>query len=254
MFILQGIVPPSREETDEDKVLKGVVRVEMVQNPSDYIPTILARVKREYMVRTYKVNDWITCEDFLEKVAQKSGKLLKGGEPDFNTVAKMVLNDWQRGKIPFFVPPPGCEMPPPPPPPSTETTNPEATNPEATIPETTEPETQDPEEVETKASKSRTDQDFSMIRMSHRFDEAGDLDLETGNSTFDVSTFDVSQNDDSMADTSQDDSKIVESEEDDEEVEELTPKKRKNSPKKKSKSAKKVKTASGVFEVFDVKS
>merc|ERR1712004_724439 len=21
-------------------------------------------------------------------------------------------NDWQRGKIPFFVPPPGCEMPP----------------------------------------------------------------------------------------------------------------------------------------------
>merc|ERR1711860_249012 len=42
----------------------------------------------------------------------KYGKLLKGGEPDVNTVAKMVLNDWQRGKIPFFVPPPGCEMPP----------------------------------------------------------------------------------------------------------------------------------------------
>jgi hypothetical protein len=43
-FPTQGIVPPNREESDEDKVLKGVVRVEMVQNPADYIPTILARL------------------------------------------------------------------------------------------------------------------------------------------------------------------------------------------------------------------
>lgn len=31
---------------------------------------------------------------------------LQGGEPDLMTAAKMVLHDWQRGKIPFFVPPP----------------------------------------------------------------------------------------------------------------------------------------------------
>lgn len=31
------------------------------------------------------------------------------GEPDIQTVAKMVLNDWQRGKIPYFVRPPGSE-------------------------------------------------------------------------------------------------------------------------------------------------
>jgi nuclear GTP-binding protein len=33
----------------------------------------------------------------------------QGGEPDLTTVAKMVLHDWQRGKIPFFVPPPQHE-------------------------------------------------------------------------------------------------------------------------------------------------
>lgn len=32
--------------------------------------------------------------------------VLQGGEPDLMTAAKMVLHDWQRGKIPFFVPPP----------------------------------------------------------------------------------------------------------------------------------------------------
>lgn len=30
--------------------------------------------------------------------------------PDVNTVAKMVLNDWLRGKIPYFVKPPGVSV------------------------------------------------------------------------------------------------------------------------------------------------
>lgn len=100
---------PGDQETDEDKVLKGVVRVEMVDNPSDYIPGLLSKVKTKYVSRTYRVPEgWTSHVDFLEKVAQRSGKLLKGGEPDLNTVAKMILNDWQRGKIPFFTAPPGC--------------------------------------------------------------------------------------------------------------------------------------------------
>lgn len=34
----------------------------------------------------------------------------QGGQPDISTVAKMVLNDWQRGKLPYFVLPPGTEV------------------------------------------------------------------------------------------------------------------------------------------------
>jgi len=106
-----GVVHPSTE-SDEEKVLKGVVRVEMVKDPEDYVDAVLQRVKKQYIERTYKVSDWENTTDFLEKVAQRSGRLIKGGEFDINTVAKMVLNDWQRGKLPFFVPPPGCEMEP----------------------------------------------------------------------------------------------------------------------------------------------
>ena len=58
--------------------------------------------------RAYKIKQWDDAEDFLTRLAQVSGKLLKGGEPDLNTAAKMVLYDWQRGKIPFFVLPPGA--------------------------------------------------------------------------------------------------------------------------------------------------
>lgn len=34
------------------------------------------------------------------------GRLLKQGEPDLEGVAKIVLSDWVRGRIPYFVPPP----------------------------------------------------------------------------------------------------------------------------------------------------
>lgn len=42
-------------------------------------------------------------------VCSKCHSLLQGGEPDLMTAAKMVLFDWQQGKIPFFVPPPQQE-------------------------------------------------------------------------------------------------------------------------------------------------
>ncbi|XP_066137803.1 nucleolar GTP-binding protein 2 [Euwallacea fornicatus] len=103
-----GVVYPSAE-TDTEKVLKGVVRVELVNNPEDYIAAVLERVKKDYIIKTYKVEDWKDSIDFLEKMAQRSGRLLKGGEPDISSVAKMILNDWQRGKLPFFVCPPGFE-------------------------------------------------------------------------------------------------------------------------------------------------
>lgn len=105
-----GVVYPSAE-TDTEKVLKGVVRVELVNNPEDYIAAILERVRPEYMAKTYKVSDWSNHQEFLEKLAFKSGKLLKKGEPDISIVARMVLNDWQRGKLPFYVAPDGYEQP-----------------------------------------------------------------------------------------------------------------------------------------------
>ncbi|KAJ9589001.1 hypothetical protein L9F63_017696 [Diploptera punctata] len=105
-----GVVYPSAE-TDVEKVLKGVVRVELVENPEDYISHVLARVKREYLIKTYKVEEWESSQEFLEKLAARMGKLLKGGEPDVSAIARIILNDWQRGKLPFYVAPPGFEVP-----------------------------------------------------------------------------------------------------------------------------------------------
>ncbi|PKI82940.1 GTPase required for pre-60S ribosomal subunit nuclear export and maturation [Malassezia vespertilionis] len=101
-----GIVPVSAHDSETGTVLKGVVRVENLETPSEHIASLLSRVKPEYIKRTYHLDAWHDAEDFLSQLSQRMGKLRKGGEPDLDVSAKMVLNDWIRGKIPFFVPPP----------------------------------------------------------------------------------------------------------------------------------------------------
>ncbi|KOS23428.1 Nucleolar GTP-binding protein 2 [Escovopsis weberi] len=101
-----GIVPPSSTDTPTDLVLRGVVRVEKVEHPEQYIAAVLGRVKRRHLEKTYDITGWETATDLLEVLARKAGRLLRGGEPDLDGVAKMILNDFMRGKIPWFTPPP----------------------------------------------------------------------------------------------------------------------------------------------------
>lgn len=96
-------------DSETDIVLKGVVRVTNLHDAAEHIGEVLKRVKKEHLQRAYKIKEWDDENDFLLQLCKSTGKLLKGGEPDHMTAAKMVLHDWQRGKIPFFVPPPRLE-------------------------------------------------------------------------------------------------------------------------------------------------
>lgn len=99
-----GIVPPNAQDTETDILLRGVVRVENVSNPEQYIPAVLSKCKQQHLERTYEIKGWTNSTEFCEMLARKGGRLLKGGEADMDGVAKMVLNDFMRGKIPWFTP------------------------------------------------------------------------------------------------------------------------------------------------------
>eukprot|EP00761_Pharyngomonas_kirbyi_P003703 gb/GECH01003707.1/.p1 GENE.gb/GECH01003707.1/~~gb/GECH01003707.1/.p1 ORF type:complete len:683 (+),score=208.91 gb/GECH01003707.1/:1-2049(+) len=101
-----GVVYHSSGDSPDDLVLKGVVRVENLSDASQHIPAVMNRVKREYLEKTYGVTSWKTPNSFLGILAKKSGKLLKGGVPNYDAVSKRVLYDWQRGNLPWFTVPP----------------------------------------------------------------------------------------------------------------------------------------------------
>jgi len=100
-----GIVPPNTADTDEDILLRGVVRVENVSNPEQYVAAALRKCQQRHIQRTYDIGPFADATEFLETLARKGGRLLRGGEADLDGVAKMVLNDFLRGKIPWFTPP-----------------------------------------------------------------------------------------------------------------------------------------------------
>eukprot|EP00038_Savillea_parva_P006680 m.165190 g.165190 ORF g.165190 m.165190 type:complete len:734 (-) comp12529_c0_seq1:968-3169(-) len=105
-----GVVYPTGD-SESAVVLKGVVRVEQLKTPEDYIPAVLERARPQYIERLYGIKaatpDQAT--DFLERLALRLGRLLKGAEPDVRSVAIIVLHDWQTGKIPYFCLPPARE-------------------------------------------------------------------------------------------------------------------------------------------------
>ena len=96
-------------DDEVETVLKGVVRSERLKDPVDFVKPMLERARKEHIQKVYGVQDWTDDIDFLTKVAKAKGKLLPSGEADMPTVAKMMINDWQRGKIPYFVAPPRPE-------------------------------------------------------------------------------------------------------------------------------------------------
>ena len=104
-----GVVPPSPTDSEEDILMRGVVRVENVQNPGQYIDAVLKRCKPHHIERTYGVRVSGSATDLLDTLAKKGGRLLKGGEADANGVARMILNDFLRGKLPWFTAPPANE-------------------------------------------------------------------------------------------------------------------------------------------------
>lgn len=108
-----GVVHSGSGDNDTQLVLKGVIRVENLTDATEHIDDVLARIKPEYLRRAYNLKQWSSSEDFLTQVATQGGRLLRGGEADLNTAAKMVLYDWQRGKIPFFAMPPNHTDEPP---------------------------------------------------------------------------------------------------------------------------------------------
>lgn len=101
-----GVVPPNANDTEEDILLRGVCRVENVHNPEQYIPAVLRRVQPRHLERTYGIKYQENYLDWLALLARQGGRLLKGGEADLDGVAKMVINDFLRGKIPWYTPPP----------------------------------------------------------------------------------------------------------------------------------------------------
>jgi len=86
--------------------LRNAIRVERLEDPLPAVGEILARARKETLMELYTIPRFEGVDDFLRAVATRRGKLKRGGVPDSLAAARMVLTDWNGGRIPF------CTLPP----------------------------------------------------------------------------------------------------------------------------------------------
>ena len=103
-----GVVVDTAGDTETDSVLKGVVRAERLENPEDFVDAICETVRREHIAAQYKIpkDGWTNSTELMEVIAMRAGRLLKGGDPCLRSAAIMLINDFQRGRLPHYVAPP----------------------------------------------------------------------------------------------------------------------------------------------------
>lgn len=97
-----GVVSPLSQGT----LLLNCLRVECIEDPILPVSQILERIPKSQMMVTYNVLNYNCAEEFLGYVGRARGKLKKGGVPDLDAAARLVLNDWNRGLISFCTEPP----------------------------------------------------------------------------------------------------------------------------------------------------
>lgn len=92
--------------SDTQVILRNAVKVEQLVDPTEPVEALLGRCNKHQIMEKYCVADYRNGTEFLALLASRLGKLKKGGIPDTKTAAKVVLQDWNSGKISFYTHPP----------------------------------------------------------------------------------------------------------------------------------------------------
>ena len=100
----------------EDNILQNVIRTEEIKDPIEVVRKILQKVETQYIIELYQLDvsamkgTEITGERLLYLIGEKMKKYKKGGLIDLDKAARLVINDWNEGKLKYFTLPPNDDM------------------------------------------------------------------------------------------------------------------------------------------------
>lgn len=87
-------------------VLRNCIRIEQLADPLLPVEMILRRVGPEPLMAAYSLPAFDDITEFLALIAQARSKHKRGGSLDLEAAARIVLQDWNGGDIPFYTLPP----------------------------------------------------------------------------------------------------------------------------------------------------
>lgn len=96
-----------------DAILRNGIDADSIKDPIPAVQALLERCTMDSLMMTYNVPAFPTGPEgvmtFLAMVARSKGRVLKGSIPDKVMAARLVIKDWNKGKIPYYSIPPNEE-------------------------------------------------------------------------------------------------------------------------------------------------
>lgn len=100
-----GIVFTS-STSEAEAALRNAVKVEQLQDVIAPVELILQKCSKEQLMEIYQIGPFEGIVEYLTLIAKKRGKIKSGGIVDIDSAAKVVIADWNGGKIPYMSRPP----------------------------------------------------------------------------------------------------------------------------------------------------
>ena len=100
---------------DENNILHNVIRTEDIKEPLEVVGKILKKMTMDYFLKTYNLDisilkgSELTLEKVVYLVGEKLKKYKKGGIVDLDKSARIIINDWNLGKLKYYSVPPGID-------------------------------------------------------------------------------------------------------------------------------------------------
>ena len=94
------------EQDNDTLLLRNCVKLEHVDDHIAAVSKLLSRCGFEELCRFFQISKFDDVEQFLYHIAEKRGKLLKGGVHDLVAAARLVLQEWVSGELPYYTLPP----------------------------------------------------------------------------------------------------------------------------------------------------
>jgi nuclear GTP-binding protein len=109
----------AKNASEVELVLRNVVKLESVEDPvapaeailrrcnkDQVCPACLVCVSHAQVMQRYLVPRFESTMEFLQHLARRQGRLKKGGVPDNEAAARILLQDWLDGRLSYYTMPP----------------------------------------------------------------------------------------------------------------------------------------------------
>ncbi|KAJ2664166.1 nuclear GTP-binding protein nug1 [Coemansia sp. RSA 1200] len=90
-----------------EMMLRNCIKVELLEDPIAPVDLIVQRSNPVSLQAMYSVPAFQDTRSFLVQLARQRGMLKRQGIADLESAARVVLNDWNKGKLPYYTLPPG---------------------------------------------------------------------------------------------------------------------------------------------------